>query len=247
MSKTNKLVKQSELFERLSIYGNKSSFLARIAQRSDEVSDDQMKGSIKALNDAVASWVSAHGESQPGVPGGRFNAGIPSSLWDASTVVKNLLNVDQYNVDDLAQANQAARSLAAVLTFKDMSEDGKKGWAQLVVPAAMNVIDNVAKQQKYIASFPKPEPVEETNQEVAVNTAPKSQKPAQAPTPTISKELQTKLNNLLVTSGDMLPISEDGLLGPQTTKALDKFREVYHVPGNYSTEEALEVLKNTAL
>jgi hypothetical protein len=46
--------------------------------------------------------------------------------------------------------------------------------------------------------------------------------------PSISKDIQTKLNQILVPFGDMLPIKEDGSLGPETQKALNIFKAKYN-------------------
>jgi hypothetical protein len=47
--------------------------------------------------------------------------------------------------------------------------------------------------------------------------------------PSIPKDIQTKLNQILVPSGDIFPLTKiDGILGPETQKALDAFKTKYN-------------------
>src|ERR1700729_4251133 len=62
-------------------------------------------------------------------------------------------------------------------------------------------------------------PAEATIPTISVEDLPKTPSaPVQAPK--IDKEIQTQLNAILVPSGDILPLKEDGILGPETQKAL---------------------------
>lgn len=56
----------------------------------------------------------------------------------------------------------------------------------------------------------------------------------------ISPDIQDKLNELLVPTGKILPIKVDGILGPETRKAIDLFKKDHNIP---STTPDLEVFK----
>src|SRR5271165_1319922 len=45
--------------------------------------------------------------------------------------------------------------------------------------------------------------------------------------PSIPKDIQTKLNQILVPTGDIFPLKEDGILGSETQKALNAFKTKY--------------------
>ena len=103
---------------------------------------------------------------------------------------------------------------------------------------ANNALDLAGKVQKLIATQDAQEPSLE--QPMATRTTPPI-KPDFTP---IDPAVQVKLNQLLVPSGDIKELNPDGKLGPLTQKAIEKFREKYRVPGNYSLKDTLDVIKN---
>lgn len=241
MSKINKLVKQTELFERLAVFGDRASFLKSLAQAPTDF-NGQIRAALTALDTAVSSWISSHGEAQKGLPNSSVTKGIPSSLWSASATIKSLMKATQYDADQLAQAQQAARQLGAVATFTDMSQQGKQAWAQIVNPSVTALLGAIKSQNNYFASIPAPD-AEAPASQPASNTAPTAAVSTPAQAAPIAPALQDKLNRLLIDK--MLPIKLDGRMGPETLNALKLFRAKYNVPGNYSTQDALDVLKNT--
>jgi hypothetical protein len=60
--------------------------------------------------------------------------------------------------------------------------------------------------------------------------------------PSIPKEIQTKLNQILVPAGDILPIKEDGILGPETQKALNIYKNKYDFK-NQSLAQLIQSVK----
>jgi hypothetical protein len=70
-----------------------------------------------------------------------------------------------------------------------------------------------------------------------------------APTaPSVSKETQDQLNQILVPYGKILPIKVDGILGPETQKAISEFKKTYSKPGTADAiKEVYLQVKNPGL
>jgi hypothetical protein len=60
----------------------------------------------------------------------------------------------------------------------------------------------------------------------------------------IDKNIQIKLNKILVPTGDILPIKEDGVLGQETMNALSKYKKRFNVNSNSLAELINFVGKN---
>lgn len=65
----------------------------------------------------------------------------------------------------------------------------------------------------------------------------KKNAPSKPNMPPVAKEVQSKLNELLVAAGKIFPLDVDGLLGPRTRKALDVFKREYNLPSTVSDQE----------
>lgn len=61
--------------------------------------------------------------------------------------------------------------------------------------------------------------------------------PPAAGKPSIPREVQRKLNELLVSSGKIVPVKEDGILGSDTRLALNAFRKAYNVPASTTDQQ----------
>lgn len=230
MSKLRNLLNKISKFEKKSIMNDKEFFLKSLAQdKSKFVSDQTMSAAINSLSLAIDKWVSENGNKEP------------TYFKDAINSIKNHKNISKFYIENLAQLKKDSAILSAIagaLKWDDINDDLAKKWILNVMPLAANVSKLAKSQEDYLNSFPQVEEVVEKSNDVA---QPTNKKPEALPT--IDKSLQEKLNTILVPTGKINPLKIDGILGPSTQKALDEFRAVNNVPGNYSLQETLEVLK----
>lgn len=61
--------------------------------------------------------------------------------------------------------------------------------------------------------------------------------PPAAAKPSIPREVQQKLNDLLVSTGKIVPLKIDGILGSDTRLALNAFRKAYNVPASATDQQ----------
>ncbi len=150
MSKINSLLKQTELFEKLSLYGDRKDFLRALGQGTPEaVSDADLGSATSQLYGAIENWIENHAEKQADVAGGLI-AGLPPALRNPVQVIRNASVEHNFDADTLPVIYQAARDLAAVANLGNTGDDAKKAWMQIVFPQASHLIDLAGKQMSYV-------------------------------------------------------------------------------------------------
>jgi hypothetical protein len=203
MGKFSSLVKKVELFEKLSLYGDRSSFLKAIGQdASDSLQpvNDMLAGTVNSLAGAIQNWIANYAEKQPDVAGGAI-AGLPPQMRNPVQVIRAAAANKTFDIDTLPSIGTAARDLAAVNNLGNMGSNAKNAWMKLVFPVASRLIDLVPKQMQYLRSHiskynPQPEGGTTTLPEVAIEgTLPKKQSQAEMAR-NLAKSVVTKANRL---------------------------------------------------
>jgi hypothetical protein len=60
----------------------------------------------------------------------------------------------------------------------------------------------------------------------------------------IPEDVQKMLSHIVTTEGGK-PIAIDGEMGPETRNAINAFKKIYNVPGNFGDREVFDVIRNT--
>lgn len=218
MSDFNGLMKKAELFERLSLTGDRKSFLKSLAQNYSGIVD------TVALDSAI-----------DGLSGKLMQLLQNGTLKDPVR-----LKVDQYHqllnglkgkgdAQSLTQLSSIIKSLGPML-YSDANAAG-------ILSTLGRLSQEVEKKQQMLAEVNVP--ADQTNQQAGKMSVPET---VVSGTPTFSKELQAKLNRILVPMGLMLPIKEDGLLGAETKKALSLYKNHFSL-GNMGLVELSNHIK----
>ena len=63
--------------------------------------------------------------------------------------------------------------------------------------------------------------------------------------PYIPRDIQEMLSRIVTIDGAGLPLQNDGILGPETRKALDAFKAKYSIPGQFTDDSVFNVIKST--
>jgi len=155
---------------------------------------------LNQFNDSIHSWLSGSGRS----------VGIPASLRGAVQVLSTALQTGTSDVKTVQKIYSAAVALSDSSSLNGLA---KSEWDSLVAPAASAVA--AASSAGSDELHPKTIDMGETP----------------ATVPSFPKRLQRKLNDILVDPVTKMSLisylAEDGLLGPSTKKALDKFRAIF--------------------
>lgn len=245
MSKNKKLIQNVDVFHKLALFGDRSSFLKSLAQDIlVNFPHDTLSGLFSEIatraNALARDWESADKASGPQANNLKDyarafeKASIPSYFSNRAALDEKVNDVKRWAsimASDLAKA--PAQLSSQVKSLQD---------------ALSRIEQNVAGFYRNVAGLPySGEPSKaptDTATPVATQT---DNKPAAQRYPNIPRDIQDLLNQILVPAGLIVPIKTDGSLGPDTQKAIETFRKQYNVPGNFSLPEVFEVIRNTAV
>lgn len=156
---------------------------------------------LNQFSDSIHSWLSGSGRA----------VGIPVSLRGAVQVLSTALQTGTSDVKTVQKIYSAAKTLS---DSSGLTGSAKAEWDSLVAPAASAVVSAASAGG---TDLPSPETID-------MGEAP-------ATMPSFPKRLQRKLNDILVDPVTKMSLisylTEDGLLGPATKRALDKFRAIF--------------------
>ena len=149
MTKFNGLLSKIELFEKLSIHGNRSDFLSSLAQESTAVDPQDLGTSINNVRSVIQNWIANNAERQADIAGGQIK-GLPPKLRNAYQVVRTANNFD---IDSLPGLYQALLNLSTVFNLGEMGGDAKNAWLHNVFPVLGTAMDKVKKQLDFLKSW----------------------------------------------------------------------------------------------
>jgi len=242
MSKNKKLIQNVDVFYKLALYSDRSSFLKSLAQTLPVAfPHDQLSALLNEISTRLASVSRAWQNAD------RASTTEANSLLDYSKAFSRFAMPSYFS--DKKSLDAATHDI--------------KRWASIVesilakAPAEISSEVNplreaLSKLEQNIAGFYRNhaglaysgEPTGESAPATSTNT--EKAKPAVSKFPSIPREIQEMLNKILVPAGLAVPFKVDGSLGPDTQKAIDVFRKAYNVPNNFSLPEVFEVIRNTA-
>lgn len=179
----------------------------------------EMNEANKARNQ-ILKEISTHLQRNPNLNAGQ----AAESLWNAEKpmYLQELISVVENVASALMRGNEANKQFAS----------------NTLIPS----IDSLRKLLSERPSIPTPSNGTTTEAPAVPSTPTKSKY-----TP-IPKDIQTKLNKLLAQPEDMsmLPIKEDGILGPETMSALKTFKTKYNL-GNLPLPQLLQRVREHEL
>lgn len=207
MSKVNSLVKKAEVFEKLALYGDKSSFLKKISQRTPDAGAGlDALGKITSLGRSILELFK-----------GAF-------IQNKSPYLQSKISNLELFLDTGLNA-KTARALRDYLvkTEKEIASD--PDYANLFkqldkyvveIDQLLTTVESAYQQSLQDAGEVK------TLTPNDLPSVPKTDKKY----PAIPKETQVQLNGL----GSPVKLVEDGILGPDTQKALKWFKDTFKYP-----------------
>jgi len=134
---------------------------------------------------------------------------------------RNLYSSLRYPQGELSFQNLAD---TATKIYQVLTKSKNQNTINFATKNLMPFIDSLKAQSAKQPSVPAPQ------QESTVQVPELKITPSKSKYPSIPKDVQTKLNKILVPTGDIFPLKEppDGILGPETQKALDAFKTKYN-------------------
>lgn len=234
MSKADTLLKKATFFERMALYSDRKAFLQSLAGGATDdwgpqaATDAQIKASLQEVNNAIQQWLGQYAEKQADLPGGL--KGMPRSVSGAAAVVRAASEKPSFTVQDLQQVYPALRTLSAVANIRDMGDDARNGWTQVVFPVASKTMETVGRAASAIRNSNIPPPPAETEEGSGTFTIPEVQVQGRPALPPINKADQAALAEYVMTNGmgfvDPAKM-QDGVLGPETRKALEAVKNYF--------------------
>jgi hypothetical protein len=249
MSKADTLLKKATFFERLALYSDRKTFLQSLAQggatdpnwmgaMSSPFTDANIKSSLERVSGALSSWVSQYGNRVVDAPGSPRV--FPNSVYQAAASVMNAAKYSQFDNQLLGQVNQALQKLSAFLTFRDMEDDAKSGWQQIVFPASTQAMDSVGKaiqaggtrpvapaEDDQGPAFPGMGLVPMEGHAVPEKEAPQT-KPTRPALPQINKQDQAAIFKFVTDENLGVPVgTADGVIGKVTRDAIEAVKNYF--------------------
>lgn len=205
MKKYDSLLKRVEQFERLAVYGDRTTFLQAIAADTyGFIPRNLLTPDLKSKINGLISTLSAHNQNP-----------LANKLTDFLRVRSSLdTALDTVDANALADViSQASSALPG-----DMNEPSKVSALEL-----SQTVRQLVPQRKLTTwedMKTKPDPVIELDSPAATKGY-----------ASIPKETQDQLNQILLPYEKIaVPLKVDGVLGPATQKALDAFKQTYSKP-----------------
>lgn len=239
MKKTEDLLKKIEVFEKLASYGNKNSFLKSLGQAFNGVSFPQE--ALKELLDAIGAkldklqrdWESSELQSSPNAR----NLKIYAKAFTEAAFTESIYT--QRVLED--KVNSIRRNRDNVLTILDKAP-------QTLAVEAANVKNDLSRLEPLLNGFMRntakvsyPGEEEPAKQEApATPTAPADH----IKYPSIDKDKQAALNNVMRVYKLGPELKVDGILGPKTRAALDAWKKYLK---EHSKVEGENISDNNAL
>lgn len=165
------------------------------------------------------------------------------------------LLTDQWTVDAANFPNEARKLYSSLrypqgeLSFEDLANTATKIYQVLTKSKNQNTINFATKNlmpfiDSLKAQSAKQPSIPAVQQDSTVKVPELTITPSKSKYPSIPKDVQTKLNQILVPSGDIFPLKEppDGILGPETQKALNAFKAKYNFE-NLSLQQLIQRIR----
>jgi len=163
MSKFDALFSKVDVYEKLSIYGDRLDFLQSLSQDYQSVSDKDLTANINSVKNAVQNWINNDAEKQEDLPGGQIR-GLPPGLRSPYQVIRS---INTFDADTLPQVYQALLQLSTVNNLGNMGGDAKSAWLQSVFPVLGTAMKVVKQQIDYIKAWSNKFPVDDAPTENA--------------------------------------------------------------------------------
>lgn len=277
MSKADTLLKKATFFERLALYSDRKTFLQSLAQggatdpdwtnmANRPFTDAQIKSGLERVSGALSSWVSQHGNRLVDAPGSPRM--FPNSIQQAAANVMNAARYSEFNNQLLTQVYQALRQISAVATFRDIDDDAREAYTNTVFPASTASMDAVYKSIQAGGTKPVAPKDDDAGPmypgmglvPMEGHAVPEKEKPGAKPAgpPPINRADQAAVARLfrdMVNKGQAAPVADttkmnDGVLGPETRKALeaikDYYKKTYPQNARMTDQEAINAAKSPA-
>lgn len=216
------LLKQAILFEKFTYFSNRHNFLSSLA--ADYMfTKDQLSQDIKNLIEYTLTNVYKYKPTQ------EIHSQISGPLSDILRTPQD----QQISLNLLLNlAEKAKAQLSEVEQNKFKSSPNEQKLIDEAYQGANLLLNKLHQFQSAKSAPSNTEEAEETTISIAPPSKPQYQ--------LIPKDIQHALN-ILVNSN----LHPDGVLGPDTQKALNTFRQQYNVPGNFNNNEVFEVIRNS--
>ena len=239
MSKNKRLIQNIDLFQRLALFGDRSTFLKALAQDvltsfPNETLSDLLNEISTRANSLAKEWENVDQASSPAANNLRDYANslaqvsIPSYFSNREALDEKVHDIKRWASIMLSNLAKAPSQLAnQVKPLQD---------------ALGKIEQNVANFYRNVAGLSySGEPSQAPSETVRTDSKPVASKLTNIP-----QDIQELLNKILVPAGEIVPLKTDGILGPDTQKAIETFKTKYNVPGNFSLPEVYQMIRNTA-
>lgn len=231
MSKYNSLFDKVEAFEKIAVFGNRSSFLEALSQEFSSV-EAQLAPAVTNLYNAVQSWIKSNAEVQSDVPG--RSPGLPAGMRNPFQILISIFRNKTYDLDTLPVLKNAVKNLMTVSNLGNAGANAVSSWNRIVFPQASHVADLADKQFKFLQNWQhQNESLEDAPKAVPATTQPAA-KPVNKPQ-TVSQKTKAIADSLVrkVDSLSEGPERTKQLLGINNdVKELQRiYKELQHNPG----------------
>lgn len=207
MSKLNTLVQKTTVFEKLALYGDKHSFIQKISQRTPDAGASlEALSKITALGRSVLELLKA------------------SFLQNKSPYLQSKIsNLELFLENGLSAKSAKALHDYLLKTEKEMAPD--PDYSKIVQQIDKHVME--MEQELKTVNYALQQSVQDAGVPKTVTPNDLPNAPEQAKQyPPIPKEIQVYLNGL----GSPIKLKDDGILGPDTQKALQWFKDTFKYP-----------------